>query len=67
MDATPLMYTVAEFRKLARISESAFWRLQQRGEAPKVIRIGARTYVSPEAASRWVREREALSQAVVAQ
>jgi len=58
----PLMYTVGEFRSLARISKTSFWRLQGRGEAPRLIRVGARVYVSRETAEQWVRQREANSQ-----
>ena len=61
METAPLMYTAQEFRDLARISRTAFWRLQKRGEGPTLIRIGTRCYVSRDAASVWIKEREASS------
>lgn len=51
-----LGYSIPEFCDLHSISRAMFYKLAKSGAGPDVIKIGARTIVSAEAAARW-RER----------
>jgi hypothetical protein len=44
------VYTVAEFCKAYAISQSYYFQLQARGDAPDEMHVGARTLISQEAA-----------------
>jgi predicted DNA-binding transcriptional regulator AlpA len=64
--AAALAFSVQEFCTLHRISRCYFYKLLKQGLAPRLIKIGARTLVSVEAAADWRRERENASQKVAA-
>ena len=51
-------YSVSEFCEAHRLSVPMFYKLQKRGEAPDITKIGARTIITYEAAKRWRRDRE---------
>jgi len=53
------MYSVPSFCAAHGISESFFYQLQAEGLGPDVLRLGARVFVTHEAASRWRMIREA--------
>lgn len=52
------MYSVPSFCAAHGISESFFYQLKAEGLAPDVLRLGARVFVTHEAAARWRRARE---------
>ena len=54
-------YTIKEFAAAFRISQDMFFRLMRQGFAPRVMKVGARTLISVEAAEEWRREREAVA------
>jgi hypothetical protein len=51
------LYTIEEFCRRHRMSKQAFYR--RLNEMPTTFTIGARRYITREAAARWRREREA--------
>jgi hypothetical protein len=51
-------YTIKEFCAAYRLSVPMFYKLRARGEAPDVMKVGARTLISVDAADRWRRQRE---------
>ena len=51
-------YSVAEFCEAHSLSVPMFYKMQNRGEGPAVLKAGARTLISVEAADRWRRDRE---------
>jgi len=56
-----LGYSITEFCKAVPVSRVEFYRMQKRGEAPAVCRIGkARVVIRRETAEQWLRDREAL-------
>ena len=50
------VYDVSGFCKTHNISRAFFYKLQQLGRGPKVMKVGKRTLVSAAAAAEW-RER----------
>jgi hypothetical protein len=57
----PLAYSVEEFCKVHDISVGFFYALLKRGEGPRVMKVGLRTLISAEEATRWREERTAAS------
>ena len=53
--------TVDEFCQGHRISRGTFYNLLKDGRGPAVMKVGARTLVSTEAASEWRRAMEGRS------
>lgn len=51
-------YTVREFCLAHHIGETTYYRLKERGEGPKEMKVGKRRYISREAAEAWRRARE---------
>jgi hypothetical protein len=49
-----LVFTVKEFCGQAKISTRHFYSLQERGEGPKVIRLGRRVLINQETAKSWL-------------
>jgi predicted DNA-binding transcriptional regulator AlpA len=60
--ASPLqsnsIYTVTEFCSLHRISRSLFYKLLRHGQGPRVMKVGARSLITSEAAQAWRRNNE---------
>jgi hypothetical protein len=55
-------YSVPDFCRLhGGISEAFFWKIVADGHGPKLMKVGARTLVSVEAAAAWRRQREAAA------
>jgi hypothetical protein len=52
-------YSIRRFCERHDISEAFFHKLRGLGLAPIVMKVGARTLISREAAARWRAEREA--------
>lgn len=61
---SPSALAVPEFCRAHRISRAHFYELLKRGLGPRVMKVGARTLVSQEAASEW-RERMTNEQPAV--
>ena len=55
-------YSIRRFCERHDISEAFFHKLRALGLGPVVMKVGARTLVSREAAARWRVEREAAAQ-----
>ena len=55
--------SIDEFCAAYNLSRGFFYKLKQRGEAPRIMHLGGRQLISREAAADWVREREAASAA----
>jgi len=51
-------HTVEEFCQGHRISRGTFYNLLKDGRGPRVMKVGARTLVSVEAAADWRRKME---------
>jgi hypothetical protein len=62
--ARPAAYTIAQFCRLhAGLSKATFYNLRKRGLAPKTFVVGRRRLVSVEAAEKWRRSMEELTDA----
>jgi hypothetical protein len=56
-------YSIPDFCRLhGGMSQAFFHKLVCEGDGPRLMRVGARTMVSAEAAADWRREREAAVQ-----
>jgi predicted DNA-binding transcriptional regulator AlpA len=53
-----LAFGILEFCTAVGISEDFFYKLKRQGQAPRLLKIGARTMVSVQAANEWLVERE---------
>lgn len=53
-----LGYSIAEFCALYGISRPFFYTLAKRGQAPEVMKLGTRTIISVDAATRWQEKME---------
>ena len=60
------MYSIPSFCKAHGISESFFYQLKAEGLGPDVLRLGARVFITHEAAARWRMIREAATEKVTA-
>jgi excisionase family DNA binding protein len=58
MDIERRAYSVEGFCDAFGIGRSTFYRLQQDGCGPAVMRVGRRTLISAEAVDKWRRQRE---------
>lgn len=56
-----LAFSIDEFCKAYGICRASFYNLAKRGQAPAVMRVGARRLISAEAAAEWRRGREAAA------
>jgi hypothetical protein len=56
-----LAFSISEFCALHGISNSYYFLLRQRHEAPEELRIGRRTLITAEAAAAWRAERTKAS------
>ena len=54
----PLAMSIREFCTAHRISEDMFFKMRRQGWGPAVMRVGARTLISIEAAAEWRKARE---------
>jgi hypothetical protein len=51
-------FTVAEFCRAHRMSETHYYELKKNGQGPDEMEVGRRRIVSIEAAARWRKARE---------
>jgi hypothetical protein len=54
-------FSIRSFCKRHEISESFFYKLRALGLAPAIMKVGARTLISREAAAAWRRKHEAAA------
>jgi hypothetical protein len=54
-------FSISEFCRRNGISQSFYFKLQQRHLAPRTMNLGHRRLITPEAEKDWQREREAAS------
>lgn len=54
-------FSIKEFCELHAISRSFFYVLREKGEAPRLMKVGRRTLISAEAAAEWRRTMEHIS------
>jgi hypothetical protein len=54
-------FTIAEFCRAHRISQSMYFKMRNTGLGPREMRVGARVLISLESAERWRRERESTT------
>ena len=55
----PLAYPINDWCAAVGVSRRTYYNLKRRGEAPKVIRIGGRQFITRAEAERYLAEREA--------
>jgi hypothetical protein len=51
-------YSIREFCRRNSLTPFMFYKLQREGLAPKVMIVGARKFISAEAAAKWRKSRE---------
>jgi hypothetical protein len=61
LEGPPAAYSVIEFCKSHGFSKPTFYKLVRNGEGPRLMRIGARTLISAEAAAEFRRQREGIA------
>jgi predicted DNA-binding transcriptional regulator AlpA len=47
------VFSVNEFCQSHAISKATFYNLRKRGVAPRIMKVGARTLISADAAAEW--------------
>lgn len=52
------VYTVNEFIKAYPMSKPTFYKLIKLNQAPRLMRVGGRVYITKEAALEWQRSME---------
>ena len=60
----PAAYTIPEFCKAHRFSESMYFKMKVQGLAPREMHVGSRTLITFEAAADWRRARETTADVV---
>jgi hypothetical protein len=55
------MFSIPSFCSAHGISESFFFQLRAEGRGPRVLKLGARVFVTHEAAAAWRKARERAS------
>jgi hypothetical protein len=51
--------TISEFCDRHQICRATYYNLKKQGRGPRVMRVGSRDRITPEADADWVRDREA--------
>jgi hypothetical protein len=54
-------FSIVEFCRLHDISRSLFYVLREKGEGPRVMKVGRRTLISAEAAAEWRKNMEHMT------
>jgi len=60
-DQTFVVFTIAEFCRAHRISQSMYFKLRALGLGPREMMVGTRKLISLEAAADWRKAREAAA------
>jgi len=59
-DQNRLAFTVDQFCHFHNISRPFFYKMMKGGTGPRIMKLGAKTLVSHEAAAAWRKEREGV-------
>jgi hypothetical protein len=62
-DDTVVVYTILDFCRAFRLSRTGFYKLRVSGRGPRTMNLGGKVLITKQAATDWVREREAASAA----
>jgi predicted DNA-binding transcriptional regulator AlpA len=54
-------FTINEWCALRKVSRGMFYKLADRGQAPRTHNVGVKRLISPDADAEWLRRREAES------
>ena len=54
-------FTIAEFCRAHRISQSMYFKMRNLGLGPREMAVGSRRLISQEAAAEWRKAREAAA------
>ena len=54
-------FSIREFCEQHAISRSFFYVLREKGEAPRLMKVGRRTLISAEAAAEWRKNMEHIT------
>jgi hypothetical protein len=65
LEPLALAFSVDQFCKIHNISIGFFYELLKAGLGPKIMKLGARTLISAEAAAQWRAERTVASESNV--
>jgi hypothetical protein len=57
----PAAYSIAEFCRAHRISQSMYFKMRNQGLGPREMAVGSRRLISQEAAAEWRKAREAAA------
>jgi len=57
-DETFAAFTIAEFCRAHRISQSMYFKMRNLGLGPREMAVGSRRLISQEAATEWRKARE---------
>jgi hypothetical protein len=58
---SPAAFSIAEFCRAHRISQSMYFKMRNLGLGPREMAVGSRRLISQEAAAEWRKAREAAA------
>ena len=60
------VFDIRTFCELNKISRALYYQLQKAGNGPRIMKVGRRTLITPEAAADWRKKMEQQSTPVAA-
>lgn len=60
------VFDILTFCESNKISRALFYQLQKTGKGPRIMKVGRRTLITPEAAADWRKKMEQQSTPVAA-
>jgi len=60
------LFDIRTFCKSNKISRALFYQLQKAGQGPRIMKVGRRTLITPEAVADWRKQMEQQSTPVAA-
>jgi hypothetical protein len=60
------VFDISTFCKSNKISRALFYVLQKTGNGPRIMKVGRRTLITPEAVAEWRKKMEQQSTSVIA-
>lgn len=66
MNSVTAALSIPEWCEANRVSRGTYYNLKKAGKAPRVMQVGKRALISPEANDEWRRAREADAEREVA-
>jgi predicted DNA-binding transcriptional regulator AlpA len=58
MQPERVTYSVTDFCQAFGISRAFFYKLQAAGRGPRTVKVGRRTFITVEAADRWIKAKK---------